>query len=101
MNNRKSKQLTKLAQQLNQTGKVYLTKTSTKFTQDLQGNNLPYTVDQTRLHPKSEKYVLKMLKKLNRSMDVFKVDFDKLQALIHSEGEAIVSELMEQGYRVV
>ena len=95
MNGKKSKIIRKLAKRLAQENQTYLTKTSTKVFTDLQNNKIPYTTDQTVLHPMSAKSIGKMLKGMG---NLALISAEELVATVSLQCEAKLAELKVNGY---
>lgn len=99
MNGKKSKKLRALAATLATENKSYLVKKTTKVYTDLQGNRLPYITDQTVLHPKCAKSIVKFLNKLTKEG----IDYnnENIKALVSLETTSRLSELAADGYKLV
>lgn len=103
MSGKLNKKIRKQAAQLATESKSYLVKKTTKVFTDLQGNHIPYMVDQTVLHPYSAKSLVKLLNKFTQEG----YDMNKLQgeggikALVSLENSGKLSELAANGYTLV
>lgn len=71
MNGRKSKALRRIAAQKSTEQKSYLVKKETKVFTDLQGNRIPYTTEQVRLHPDCAEAIVKTFKSLKNRPEVW------------------------------
>ena len=97
MNGKKAKKIRKLAAQLATENKLYLVRKSPRVHTDPLGNRLPYTVDQTVLHPMCQKSAVKFLNKLNKGGEDITSSF--VMDLFAVECTAKLSELAADGYR--